>query len=349
MKQVKLCAMFLTIAALMAAGCGGEPNAADESQGIQITKQTETDLRVTTASEDAKASIFIHRNGLRDVDAILDPDIDSPYDSDILVRNRRGFPFVTSGNHGLPNDPDTGKTILSERPSFIDKHEQIEDLQLAIETVERLRAQSVVGVQYNGELRSLFYMLDSALNSANDLLNKTSRTKSPMNMTGPLAQRQLDGNTADKEDVATANQAFTAPYTHTVWIRYSPIFWIAWQGDHSAIKLEISDSLGALIAQISTRNHGMEATDPRMYSVWTCPSTFSGRNVVFPAFQPYVNSDTALSGDAGGCNTSYGFFSGQHVCNDDSIAQYWNIKYLTTSNYPTCSDSTLRKVAPHCE
>lgn len=332
------------IMSILTIGCDdGQPLVDNQSfdagteQGIQITKQTETDLRVVAVSGDEKVTISIHRNGLRPSDAIRNPDTDSPYDSDILVRNRHGFPFVTSGNHGLPYDPDTGKAISSEKPSSVVHQEQIEDLKFGMATVEQLRGQDISGKQYSWELRSLYYMLDSALKTADDMLDVDSS----------ISAKAVTG-----ESVGVTRQAYTAPYTHKVWIKYIPIFWTAWQGDHSAILLGIYDSLGAFIAQVSTRNHGTEATDPSMYTAWTCPSTYSGRNVVFPAFQPFVNTDTALMGDAGGCNTPYDAIwptTGGHVCNDDTLAQYWNIKYNQSGTYPTCSDSTLRTSAPLCE
>jgi hypothetical protein len=44
------------------------------------------------------------------------------------------------------------------------------------------------------------------------------------------------------------------------------------------------------------------------------------------------------------CSTSYGFFSGQHVCNDDSYIQYYRIKYdlYPSTSGGTCADSSLR-------
>ena len=51
------------------------------------------------------------------------------------------------------------------------------------------------------------------------------------------------------------------------------------------------------------------------------------------------------------CETSYGFFPGQHVCNDDSFIQYYEVEkeddYDTGGG--TCADRGLRFNAPDCE
>jgi len=44
------------------------------------------------------------------------------------------------------------------------------------------------------------------------------------------------------------------------------------------------------------------------------------------------------------CSTSYGFFSGTHVCNDDTWIQYYLVKYNASpgTSGGTCSDGSLR-------
>lgn len=314
--------------------CAAEVSTEDAEQAaapleIRVTEQTDMDLRVEASRGDAFTSFVVHRNGVRDSDFVRDPDIDSPYDSDLIVRNRHDFPFITSGNHGVPTDPETGVPDMEPRMSF-DQDAQIADLELTVEAAVELCEHDGVGDEFRWELRSLYYLAVASLEGARTAL-VTEHSDLPQTEDG----------------IGVTRQALSGNYIHRVQIRWVDCCWV-W-GHHSAVFLEILDSNYGWVAGISTRNHGREATDGSMSTVNGCPKTFTGRSAASPNFQPFAYTDTFLTGDAGGCWTSYGTGSGQHVCNDDSYAQYLNIKYDTAAYWSTCNDSTLRQWAPSCD
>lgn len=344
------------VASILMLGCGDGQSLVDNqapdagttqvAQGVTITKQTEMDLRVVAASGEAKVTITVHRLGLRNPETMQDPSIQSPYDSDIIVRNRYGFPFVTSGNHGLPNDPDTGNMSM-ESPKVVNQQQQIEDLQLTTETVVWLQESPGIIEPYGLELRSLYYMVGKAQEGANDIIDGRAIPE-------PAPQANLSNRSIQSsgEDIAVARQAYTAPYTHEISIQYNPIWWTAWKGDHSAVLLWVFDSVGYFVGMVSTRNHGLEASDPAMWRVASgCPRTWTGRANAMPPLQPYFSTDTYLDGDAGGCSTPYSISGASytHVCNDDSLAMYQSVKNNASQLWTTCSDNWLRKVAPYCD
>jgi hypothetical protein len=359
MKHTRLATILLTLLfGVITAGCGAESPADGTEQGIVITRQTETDLRIAAANGESRITVTVHRTGLRETEFILDPGSVSPYEYDLIVRNRHGFPFVTSGNYGMPTDPDAGGLSL-EPTVMLDQREQIGDLQLAIETVMTLQGQPGVSGRFHWELRSLFHLVNSTLNGANDMVDgrivpEPTPEAIPPELLAPAPPSSGAGANPAKPTISgdagvgVVRQAYTAPFSHRVGIFYDPVFW-DW-GDHSAVFLEIYDCYGTFVGSISTRNHGREATDPAMSSVGgACPKTYGGRANAMPPFQPYVATDTFWYGDAGGCGTSYGFTSGTHVCNDDSAAEYWNVKYNSASSWATCGDAALRQYAPACD
>ncbi|MEY4723196.1 MAG: hypothetical protein RLZZ324_709, partial [Candidatus Parcubacteria bacterium] len=149
-------------------------------------------------------------------------------------------------------------------------------------------------------------------------------------------------------DVSVNSQALSGGngYIHNFFIRYIAGWWI--YGDHSAAMYDTYTSSGTWVVHISTRNHGLEADDPRMANSYLCPRAFYNRANQFLPIQPWLSSDTALQGDAGGCSTSYGLLSGQHVCNDDSIVMRdIAVSNAVIYNHSTCYDS-ITAFAPSC-
>lgn len=102
--------------------------------------------------------------------------------------------------------------------------------------------------------------------------------------------------------------------------------------DHSAVIVNETSPSGTIVNYV-TCNHGTCADDASMQ--------FLCQNVVYPAYQHVVSM---LPCDA---VSSYGFFSGQHVCNDDTLVQY-NLVVYNNNDITTCTDSSLRLWAPGC-
>ena len=115
-------------------------------------------------------------------------------------------------------------------------------------------------------------------------------------------------------------------------------------------QVRIFDNSGVLVADVKTRNHGRWVDDPSMHTAVGCPKAYRGRTNQTPLYVPYFATDSYADGKAGGCQTAYGVLSGQHVCNDDSYAQYSNVKNnpFLLQAYATCSDTTLRGTTPTC-
>ncbi|MEY4722657.1 MAG: hypothetical protein RLZZ324_170 [Candidatus Parcubacteria bacterium] len=312
-----------------------------------LIKQTEMDFRALTTDGDAEATVVVHRSGYRPAEEILDPNIDTPYDSDMIVLNRQGQPFLSIGDFGQPLNPETGNRYADwERAD--NQVAQVEDLQLALRTLTTLRERPGVGVTYKWELRSLYYLATKTLAGINDISDGTIVPEETPS--GPSQQSDVQGEVGKSQWALGAGP----PYTHVVTIWYKPLYWTAWQGDHSAVLLRIFDKNGTWQQTISTRNHGREASDPIMdHQAAGCPKAFSNRPNAIPEFQTYVSTDTWGDGDAGGCYTPYDAVyptTGGHVCNDDTYVEYESIKLnaFTGTWSSTCGDSDLRLTAPGC-
>jgi hypothetical protein len=109
--------------------------------------------------------------------------------------------------------------------------------------------------------------------------------------------------------------------------------------NHSATWTKQKYSNGTLYKQVITCNHGACANESSMSKYGT--SSYNNR----------TNDITALISDNvnswnGYCGTPYGFTKGNHVCNDDTLAQLLFIKNNSGACYSFCGDSTLAVRAP---
>jgi hypothetical protein len=335
--------MLLLVSLMIAAGCGPPAPADDVGSGVHIVnlRQAEDGFKSVATRGNARVTLTVSRLGLRSEGFVRDPEIDSPYEADLIVRNRHDFPFLTSGNHGVPDDADGGVVSL-ESPSQVNHYEQVEDLQLAVDAADRLRSQTGLGEMFRWELRSLHYLAAGALERADDVitgrLEATPTEVAPSPTPAPTAGKALQ------------SWGWPAPtYIHRISIRYAAC--CNSLGHHSAVLFEVFSGDGTFIGSISTKNHGREASDPSMVTATGCPRAWSGRTTVFPNFRPYLATDFDFWGanDAGGCHTYYGLWPGSHACNDDSQAQYWNIKYNVSGTWAICEDAKLNWWAPHCD
>lgn len=98
-------------------------------------------------------------------------------------------------------------------------------------------------------------------------------------------------------------------YRHKAHIQRKPAYGVTWY-DHSAIKVNVYYSDGALYGIFYTSNHGAAATDPSMST--KCYQNYSGRLNLVPY---YSNS----------CE-SYGSEYWTHVCNNDTLVQWMNVQ-----------------------
>ena len=133
-----------------------------------------------------------------------------------------------------------------------------------------------------------------------------------------------------------------------------PGTWVPVMYEHSATRLRVyqyaSDCSKTHAVTVNTNNHGESVMGDGMEDQYNCPRSFPDRTTYLPLLQPYDGSDEFADGDAGGCDTWYNPLPGFHVCNDDSLVQYWMVKYELTEvhDFDTCNDLTLRITSPDC-
>jgi hypothetical protein len=351
-----MCAMFM-LPALQACGADAKEMKIIGDNELQLVSERvdETGFRIVAFRGDAMATIIVSRGALREEGVEGNPDIDGPYRFDLILRNRYGFPFLTSGMHGVPTDPDLGTMSLVPNASF-HKDEQRDDVVLITDALNQIASQQL-GEDFRWEVRSLQSLVGHAIAALEAVPASHDSAETPLEM--PAEFRGIVETDALDEAVVTppsadgigvVRQALGSTFTHKVYIKKGPCFFCGDTGEHSAVLLDVYYDGGSYIGSVSTQNHGREATDGSMSTAYNCPKTYTGRSVAFPNFQPYISTDYWLGiyGDAGGCGTSYGLTSGKHVCNDDSLAQYYNIKYNTTASWSFCGDSSLAYWAPYC-
>jgi hypothetical protein len=340
----------LGMAALSAQGCAADT--ADEPEGaafsLKITALSAERLTATATEADAKVYIELLRGGLR-VNWQGDPAHDGNYEGDSLVTDAQGRAFLTAFG---------GDTAVD--PSFIDRINKIQgdvdpdqrklDLALAAKAGDRLAADPEVDF----ELRRL----------ASDVGYSARNTLIDWNINGaPVGEPTTPTSDENRGDVPSAGDSRSAPngvavtsqalaaatYVHQVYIRKGSCCWGF--GEHSATRLRVFNSSGTLLNDVKSNNHGRRVDDESMSTAAGCPRSWSGRSNQLPPFQPYLAWDTPVGGNSGGCATPYNdlpLTDGGHVCNDDSLAQYSNVKNNAALTWSTCSDSTLRTNAPTC-
>lgn len=127
-------------------------------------------------------------------------------------------------------------------------------------------------------------------------------------------------------------------YRHKFHIQYADgveFLRIVWDwADHSAAKVNVyrQDPYGLHGIWI-TNNHGRRADDPDMSL--RCYENFWDRTNSTPA-------------SLYGCSTYYGIEPRRHLCNDDTLDQYLNVRENGDSYHITCADFYLRVAAPDC-
>ena len=319
-----------------------------------LKKVDDSSFTATGDKGAAHATVVIKRKGLLDKDAALDPEIDSPYNNDVVIYNRHGNPIGTNNANSVPVvDPATGnitaqKSLQDFTPTQPTQAEQIEDLQSALNTIKSMKLDKNIGKKFRWELRTAESLAQWGLDHANDKIEGRVKVEATPDL--KAVDSKISGVISINRmySLSGASAAAGYDYTYQTYIRWKNCCWSF--GQHSAVLVNIYYTFtGVYAGSVSTRNHGTEASDSSMLTAANCPKAWSGRTSAYPYFQPYVGSDTYGTGDAGGCGTAYGLTSGLHVCNDDSLAEYSNLKYNSVSSWLTCNDSSLRTTAPSCD
>jgi hypothetical protein len=288
-------------------------------------------MTATLENDDAFVVVMFKKGAPRPHEYHGDPNVDSPHEFDIAVQDRNGaLSHLFIGGDELIDL--NWIDVMSPPPPESTLEERHEDLLLALELLERLEESLALSRAYEWEIRGLRTSLQATLRE--------------VSFTGPqdLQLEPPQSGTLD-EILPPPSQVIT--YTHVVQIRKGPCCWD--YGEHSAVLVHLYDAGNQYLTSIETGNHGRQATHNSMSTAANCPKAYGGRANFAPTVQPYKATDTFWDGDAGGCNTPYGTTAAKHVCNDDSLAQFYNVKNNSAAvSWLTCGDGLLRTVAPHC-
>lgn len=347
---------FLTCV-LLGTGCTA-PMAVNTEPRLTHLEQTESSFVATVEHNASRITILVERSGPRAEGFTRDPEIDSPFESDISIRNRYDYPFLRTFSGDVPAVLEDSNEA-NAAPSHISQDEQLEDLRLVIDATTILENHADIGERFRWELREVRNMAAGSLERALDasdghiIPRSTPDAREIESETiGSISviNEGTEGATLRSSDSVSASRAYLgSTYIHVASIRWANCCWGF--GQHSAVLVDVYTDTWMFVGTISTKNHGREANDSSMAVASGCPVAWGGRANVMPPLQPYVSTDTYDAGDAGGCGTPYDAIpptTGGHVCNDDSLVEYWHVKYNASGSWATCGDSTLRDTAPSC-
>ncbi len=237
------------------------------------------------------------------------------FEIDVRLLDEDGFPFfVQFGGHG-PIDGEwiSEAEFFQSEAKIISKQDAITNQQLFANA--RWAIVSLKSLKFKAEFAPEYDVLVGIL---------------------PLLETEEKNSTENFNDELRMNSsAVSSSDQHYIEIQKKSAFFIGNTfGEHSAtLSKAISKSKTYQIW--SACNHGSCPGTSGMSK--KCSKTFSKR-AGFCSSPPM-------------CSTMYGFFSGQHVCNDDSKIQYERIKNNAnpSTSEGTCADSSLRINAPNCD
>lgn len=121
-------------------------------------------LRVELSRGEARAAIEIQRKGLKSSDFIRDPDIDSPYEYDMLLSDRRNNVIVSYNGSNRLVEQDWVERVNRPVISY-DVDERREDLQIIIDWVEQ-------GVQNDTAFKTFRWEIQDAQHAAQTVLDE---------------------------------------------------------------------------------------------------------------------------------------------------------------------------------
>ena len=315
----------------------------DDASGLQFSRPGQSAVDIDTESGEVSVHIELRQGPRRPAEWRGDPANEGEFEGDVLLSDSQGRVMLVEVGGHQPVDP-TWPARMAAEHGRVDPTLRKQELALAITAAK----QAALSPQLNAEEKIL----------AQGLVVSAGATLAEFD-TGKEALRDAESSSwhhwhpfhdhdqAGEDHSARQKSALAGPYVHQVYIRSASCCWSF--GIHSATRLRIFDSAATLLADYKTRNHGRLVDDASMATVSGCPKSFSPRSNMVPPYQPYVTTD--LDGTynmAGGCNTPNGTTNGTHTCNDDSYAQYTNVKNNATSAYSICSDNILTSVAPTC-
>lgn len=341
MKPNPYSTIILALALVSPIGC------VDGEDDLQQRSATQDPFSLTYSQDELVASLefddsFVlvrfRKGEPRPRDFRRDPTIDSPHIFDTALQDRNGALLHLQMGGDMLIDPHW-IDLMVPPPETSTLDERHEDILLTLDLLDQLESRPGPGREFFWEIKSLRTALETTLREVS--------FSGPQNLNAEPSLPPVGTAQTEQEALLPPPSQLTT-YTHEVQIRSGPCCW-NW-GEHSAVLVRVyDDSSQSFLTSIETGNHGRQPLHPSMSTAAFCPKAWSGRLNFAPVVQPYILTDTAWDGDAGGCNTPYGITSLKHVCNDDSLAQFLNVKNNSAaSNWLTCGDGMLRAAAPHC-
>ncbi len=357
------CAVIVCAAGV--SGCAASIVEDPMEKPTRVVTLVSDDVQLTAEIQQGETSITVHLlRGPPRVDGWFgDLVIDPPFEVNLLVTDQNGSPVLAEvGGDLLPGDWADAFRIA---PSGVLLDGRRVDLDIALEAASLLEADQRVAPLFHWHLSALRNLAHDALDD--ETFHGKLITGEPTPSFSDAVRRTLvdiqtlesEGTTIPRADTSddswpvgpAASESIplsVVTYQHRADIRKATCCWSF--GQHSAVQVRTYNSAGnSLLITVNTNNHGRSASDPSMTSSSGCPKTWSGRTNLSPPTQPFLGMDNFSSGNAGGCGTSYGTTSGTHVCNDDSAAEYWHVKYNASASWVTCGDQSLRSSAPSCD
>lgn len=275
-------------------------------QGLNIITQTEGDELVIGYREADNAVYFQTLRGEELVFGENTIDPDAPqYEISVRVVNTNGDPITVA----IGGD-NNGRTIDWLEPvtglySDYINTERSDELKLATKAADVL-SESIVG--FDEEILALKQHIDAAIVDSSTIENQTV-----------------------EEETSRSSKA-TSTWSYCLRIKKKGVLFNGSPADHSALFVSFIRPDGRAFTYV-TCNHGTCADDSSMQ--------ISGE-------KSFVKSNSLPVVDSLPCDNagySYGFTSGKHVCNDDTLYQYSYLAYGSNMT-STCGDNTLRRKAP---
>lgn len=283
-----------------------------QSNGFELVIEDESTVMRVQAVRGSRRSDEIMK---------LHPEL-SEFELDVRVLDADGRPFVTSIAGDDWADPTWGEDYWAADTDQVDPAQRKAEFELLAASADLIEDVDVPG--FDMELIDL-----AEVARFNDM--------------GRISAELSMGQMVDELDGAAPP---STTYTHYAGVYRASRWWGTY--DHSgiyAVAYTGSSSSPTIYSTVMRGNHGAYPTDSSM-SVY-CATNWSGRSRTTLYVAPYTDNSYGSS-QGGGCSTSYGLTSGYHVCNDDTHAEYGNVKNNSYSSWAVCGDSSLNTYVDSC-
>jgi hypothetical protein len=158
-------ASLVTLSLLFGFGChysGTSGNPVPMPLRQAALKVSENTLETTYSRADASATIMTIRGGARHPDFVIEPGIDSPYEFDYIVLDRKGVPlFVAFG--GSEAQKKGWNKYLENPAEPINIIEHHADLFVARDAAQVLLADSELGHRFEWELKAMVNTIETTI------------------------------------------------------------------------------------------------------------------------------------------------------------------------------------------